>query len=435
MKKLAVSMLSACAVVLTAADVFDIKVESTSRSGVASAGEKVQIKFTPTLNGKPIPTGYILTGNVWHDGKKNEQKDIPAEKGFSTVLSLDKPGWAYARFSLKDAKNPKNRIVLSERNYRGTGILVEPEKLQPGRPEPADFDEFWNKCKAELAAVPMQVLEKKKIPVLKGAEKFAETFDMKISCAGKRPVSGYLSVPLNKKRKYPVVLHVDGAGVRSAHQLPTGQVINFVINAHGIENGQPKSFYTALTKGELKHYTTIGRNNRDTVYFKNMFLRVLRALEYLKSMPEWNGKDVIVTGSSQGGAQTLFAAAMDKDVTLACATVPAMVDFGGCLAVPQRRSGWPQPYAADKKTKELAPVWDYFDMANFGRRIKCPIYLSAGLIDATCPPSGVYAMYNVIPSAKKNIELHRDMGHYGRNLKGGEAQRTSIRNAAKKAAK
>ena len=42
---------------------------------------------------------------------------------------------------------------------------------------------------------------------------------------------------------------------------------------------------------------------------------------------------------------------------------------------------------------------------------------------------------NVIPSSKKHIELHRDMGHYGRNLKGGEAQRTAIRNAAKKAAK
>ena len=158
MKKLAVSMLSACAVVLSAADVFDIKIESSSRSGVAAAGEKVQVKFTPTLNGKPIPAGYIMTGNIWHDGKKIEQKDIPAEKGFSTVLSLDKPGWAYARFSLKDAKNPKNRIVLSERNYRGTGILVEPEKLQPGRPEPADFDEFWENAFKERDLLEKEIL-------------------------------------------------------------------------------------------------------------------------------------------------------------------------------------------------------------------------------------------------------------------------------------
>jgi cephalosporin-C deacetylase len=71
-------------------------------------------------------------------------------------------------------------------------------------------------------------------------------------------------------------------------------------------------------------------------------------------------------------------------------------------------------------------------MMNFGRRIKCPIYISVGLIDGTCPPNGIYAMYNLIPSKDKHIELHRDMGHYGRNLKGGAAISRAVQAAAKK---
>ena len=432
MKKFSLFLLSACTALLSGADVFDIKVESTSRTGLAAPGEKVTVKLTPTLNGKPIPAGYTLTGKIWQDGGIEKKVNVPAEKGFTTVLSSDKPGWAFVRTSLLNAKNPKKKIVLSGRNYRGSGILVVPEKLVPARPEPADFDKFWDSCKAELAKVPLKVLEKKQIPVRKGAEKYAVTYDMKISCAGKRPVSGYLSVPLDKSRKYPVILGVDGAGVFTSWQLPAPNAIRFNINAHGILNGQPKKYYADLSKGELRGYMRIGSAKRETMYFKYMFLRVLRALEFLKTMPEWNGKDIIVTGSSQGGAQTLFAAAMDKDVTLASATVPAMVDFAGTLAANKRLSGWPQPYTALKKDAAKPAVWDYFDMMNFGRRIKCPIYISVGLIDGTCPPNGIYAMYNLIPSKDKHIELHRDMGHYGRNLKGGAAISRAVQAAAKK---
>ena len=429
MKKTAILFLSAVAAAGFCADVFDVKVESTSPDGFARPGEKVTVKLTPTLNGKAIPPGYKLTGQTWHDGGKKVVQTIPAEQGFTTVLSLDKPGWAYTRFSLQDAKNPENKIILSSRNYRGSGILVEPGKIRSNRPEPADFDDFWRANKAELAKVPMKVLEKKQIPVRKGAEKYAVTYDMKIACAGPRPVSGYLSVPLNKKRKYPVILGVDGAGVFSSYQLPLPNAIRFNINAHGILNGQPPEYYTNLSKDELKNYAAIGRDKKETVYFKYMFLRVLRALEYLKSMPEWNGRDIIVTGSSQGGAQTLFAAAMDKDVTLASATVPAMVDFAGTLDSPKRISGWPRPYTDTQKNTIRPAVWDYFDMMNFGRRIKCSIYVSVGLIDTTCPPNGIFAMYTQIPSKDKHIEVHRDMGHYGRNDKGSAAISKVIRQA------
>ena len=52
----------------------------------------------------------------------------------------------------------------------------------------------------------------------------------------------------------------------------------------------------------------------------------MRSLDYVKSLPEWNGKVLIVKGGSQGGAQSIVAAALDNNVTMMIAEVPAMCD-------------------------------------------------------------------------------------------------------------
>ena len=44
-------------------------------------------------------------------------------------------------------------------------------------------------------------------------------------------------------------------------------------------------------------------------------MRVLRALEYLKTRPEWDGKNLGVNGGSQGALQATWGAALDPDVT------------------------------------------------------------------------------------------------------------------------
>ena len=421
------------AAVLCAAD-FEIKVESSSKTGIVRAGERVQVKAAAFLDGSPIPPGFKLTVTHWKYGSLR-QETVPAEQGYAAPLSLEKPGWTCVTFLLRDPKNKNARIVLKDKRTttRGTGIILEPEKITFARPEPADFDAFWAACKAELAKTPLTVLEKNPVPFSSAADKTFFCYDMKLACAGPKPVSGYLSVPKDKSRKYPVVLCVDGAGVRSSYKSAYPNAVTFSINAHGILNGQPAEYYSKLYKTVLNGYFRSGADSRDTIYFKYMFLRVLRALEYLKSLLEWNGRDVIVRGSSQGGAQTLFAAAMDKDVTLAVTYVPAMCDFSGCLASPRRHSGWPRPYRADEKEAAKWTAWDYYDCVNFARRIHCPIYVSTGLIDTTCSPTSVCCMYNQLASKDKHIEFHRDMGHYARNDAGQATFAEALRKAAKKA--
>ena len=407
--------------VLSAAE-FEIRLESSSKTGWVKPGEKVQVKAAAFLDGKPLPEGYVMRVALWKDGASSKNLTIPAEKGYAAELSLDKPGWSSVTFALRDPKKNNERILLKKKQAAvGTGIILAPDRLRPVRPEPADFDAFWDANKKELAGVPLKVLEQKEVPLPGKIGKLVACYDVKLACAGPKPASGYLCVPRKAGGKYPVILGVDGAGVRDSWKSPNPDAVTFGINAHGILNGQPPEYYKKLAAGELRGYPGFGADAREKIYFKYMFLRVLRALEYVKSLPEWNGRDIIVRGSSQGGAQTLFAAAMDKDVTLAVASVPAMCDFAGCLASPVRQSGWPRPYRRTEKDSPKPVAWDYYDGVNFARRITCPVYISTGFMDMTCVPTSVFCMFDQLASKEKHMETHRDMGHSGRNDAGNAA--------------
>jgi cephalosporin-C deacetylase-like acetyl esterase len=297
--------------------------------------------------------------------------------------------------------------------------MVEPEKLAPTMDEPADFDEFWNGVKAELAKTPVKVLDKKTIKHAK-----LQIYDIKVACNGDKPVSGYLAMPKNAKPKScPAYVSFHGAGVGSAyiaHSLAASGVITFDINAHGIENGNPRAFYDKLKneyylpKGKAG-YPHWGKEDRNSFYFKGMFMRVMRALEYVKSLPEWNGKHLIVSGSSQGGAQVLVACAMDKDISLARCEVPAMCDH--FAEASGRQPGWPRLLSHKLPTEKpepekVAKCASYFDGVYFAKRIKCPIYLYTGFIDVVCAPTSVYAAYNNIPAETfKSIYTVPTAGH------------------------
>ena len=38
---------------------------------------------------------------------------------------------------------------------------------------------------------------------------------------------------------------------------------------------------------------------------------------------------------------------------------------------------------------------------NFATRVRCPGIVTVGFIDATCPPTSVYAAYNTLPGPKQ----------------------------------
>ena len=251
----------------------------------------------------------------------------------------------------------------------------------------------------------------------------------------KVPVSGYLSIPVGAKPKsLPAVISFHGAGVASAGKPLRNNAISFDVNAHGILNGQPQEYYNHLYANELRAYFHRNKNDREKFYFRNMYLRVLRALDYVKTLPEWDGKNLIVVGSSQGGAQALVAAALDPQVSLCLSGVPAMSDHSGNLL--GRQSGWPRLFAAkngkpvDVKTAEASK---YYDNVNFAKYIKAPVYMTVGMIDNTCVPTSVYAVFNNLPAAtEKHMTIFPTEGHVGKNPAGYKAINKVVRSKAGK---
>jgi cephalosporin-C deacetylase-like acetyl esterase len=396
-------------------------------------GEKMVFTLTPQDIAGDLPEGkYFLSWKRSGDDGVCEEGKIPLTKDpFVYETRIDKPGFVrllarvvdqngkrYLKKYTGDTTTPEGQQARNrfERQNKGVffdgGAGAETEKLVT-HPEPADFDAFWAKQYARLDRVPM----KEELIEIPCANKAARLYAVRVDCAGLRPVTGYLSVPkaVEKGKTFPARLQTHGySGDRCVHESPKGvrdNEIVFNINAHGlklVEFGATDADMKALRWEIRSHgytYAFDPKQNADpeVAYFNGMVLRVKRALQYLKTVKGWNGKDLIASGGSQGGLQTIWAAGCGEGVTLAESGITWCCDLytSGQLrrdpALKLAGDGWYIPWTE---------AMGYFDAANFAKRIpvSCHTFITrAGLGDYCCPPTGLAKMWNNIPGNKKII--------------------------------
>ena len=361
---------------------------TTNKPGaIYKPGEKMIFRIQLQKDGKPV-VGKKLVWKREGDDKKTVSGEL--ESGIKPVevsTSIGQAGFVRLRITAYDKKSNKKIAKFDG------GAGASPNKLR-GLTEPTDFDKFWNAQKRRLKKVPLKY---KMTPITAKNPKLSG-FDVKIDCAGGKPVSGYFFKPKNAVAKsLPAIITFRAYGVSGARhdeKFASKGMLSFDINAHGIANGQSKEFYKKLSRGELKNYGLTKNRNREKSYFLGMLLRVIRALDFIKAQPEWDGKNLIVSGGSQAGFQALAAAGLDKDVSLCCVSKPWLCDLGGIRL--GRLKGWRPGY-----TKAL----DYFDPANHAKRIKCQTIIDIGLGDYVCTPSAVSVMFNNIKAPKKLIYI------------------------------
>ena len=366
-------------------------------------GEKMTFELKPVGAEKITNAAFFVQWTRTGDDGKVEKGlgPVSATQPLVFTTSLEKPGFVRIYAEIADADGKPYRRSNDWPIFFDGGAGVEPEKLQ-SVPEPADFDAFWTKQKARLVAMPMTV-RRKELPSQQG-----RVYAVEISCPSVRPVTGYLQVPADASptNRYPCRLDLHGYGYYPNPKAPTGawhkDALVLSINAHGLrlpEFGADAAYYKALEWEIKSNGHTYGfdpKQNADpeTAYFNGMALRVMRALQYLKSLPEWNGKDLIASGGSQGGLQAIWAAALDPDVTRAESTITWCCDMGG-TELGRNRGGW---YV------RWVPALGYYDPVNMARRIPktcLTVIPRAGLGDYVCPPSGLAVLYNNIPGPKK----------------------------------
>lgn len=356
-------------------------------------GEPVTFTLALEVDGKPAESGDVQW-TLTQDGVDPKRSGTARLTGGKATVTgtLEAPGFLQCRATWQEGETKLTALA---------GAGLDPTQIKPSQPAPEDFVAFWTAKKKELAAIPVNA----RLTPVKSPRDGVETFDVQADSVG-QGISAYFARPAGAKPKsLPIILTVHGAGVNSS-QLGGAAgwakegALAMDMNAHGLPNGKPKEFYDALAAGELKEYRRAGSNSRETIYFLGMFLRLVRALDVLTAQPEWDGRTVVVYGSSQGGAQAIAAAGLDARVTFFVAGVPAMCDHTGSLV--GRIAGWPKFIGAgDKAAPEVVTAVRYFDSVNFASLAKAPGFFTVGFIDTTCPPTTVYAAYNALGTEKE----------------------------------
>lgn len=279
------------------------------------------------------------------------------------------------------------------------------DKIVPYTKNPADFDAFWNAQKEELAKFPLTYT---KTPAHEYDTDKADCYLVKLDVNKQHQcIYAYLFIPKGKKN-CPVVLCPPGAGVKTIKEplrhryYADNGCIRMEMEIHGLDprmsDEQFKEISNALNTGANGYFAN-GIDNKDNYYMKHVYLGLVRAIDFLTSLPEWDGKNVVLQGGSQGGALSIVAAALDKRVTLCVANHPALADMAA-YAEKGRTGGYPHLHRMGMLSEQNQKTLQYYDVVNFARRVTCPVRMTWGYNDSTCPPTTSYAVWNVLKCEK-----------------------------------
>lgn len=326
---------------------------------------------------------------------------LKAGKAIINAGTAKEPGFRDVRMNLK-----LNGVVYEHHIKIGFSA----DRIVPYTQEPTDFKAWWEKSIAENKKLPLKYTRELYRPYC------TETTDcylvrLEVS-ACHQAFYGFLCCPKNmKKGMHPVVLNPPGAGIK-ANRDPLNKsyytengCIRFVVEIHGINPTFPEEVYEDIRgafDGPIKGYLYQGLDNREHYYMKHVYLGLVRCIDFLTSLPEWDGKNLIVQGGSQGGGLAIVAAGLDQRITQCVVNHPALTDMargvdGGVGGFPHF-SGKDQMFTAANIT-----TMSYFDAINFARYVRANTFMTWGYNDNTCPPTTSYALWNTLKCEKEKL--------------------------------
>lgn len=367
-------------------------------------GENAKVEVSFCKYG--IPRDGELKYSIGNDMLQPDKHGSVKLKNGRAVINMGTkktPGFRDMKLSVSlDGKTYEHHIKV--------GFSVD--KIKPYTQEPQDFRSFWQKNVEELKQVPMSYTK----------ELYKDYCTDKIDCYLVKlqidkmghSMYGFLFYPKNAQPgKHPVVLCPPGAGIktikdpmRNKYYAENG-FVRFEVEIHGLD---PR--ISSETFGEISRafndrnggYLANGLENKDIYYMKHVYVGLVRCIDFLTSLPEWDGKNVAVQGGSQGGALSIIAAGLDSRVTQCVANHPALSDMAG-YAAKGGTGGYPhfcrQPQILSNK--DCLNTLAYFDVVNFARYVKAPTYLTWGYNDVTCPPTTSYAVWNTLKCTKESL--------------------------------
>lgn len=366
------------------------------------AGEKARVEVQLYKYG--IPQDATVNYEIADDMLAADRKGEVVMKHGRAVIDMgtrNTPGFRDLRLSA---------VVDGKKYVHHVKVGFSVDEIRPFTREPADFMDFWNRNIEDMRAVPLSYTKEK-------AEEYCTD---KIDCyllkirlnKQNQSVYAYLFYPKNaQKGSCPVVLCPPGAGIKTIKEplrhkyYAENGFIRMEMEIHGLDPRLPKETFDDITKafnGRENGYLYNGLQDPDRYYMKRVYLSLIRCLDLLTAFPEWDGRNLIVQGGSQGGALAIVAAGLDRRVTQCIVNHPALSDMAAYSA--GRTGGYPHFNKVDGMfTDRNMRTMAYYDVVNFARHVTADVYMTWGYNDNTCPPTTSYAVWNTFTCPKEAL--------------------------------
>ena len=375
-----------------------------------SVGEKAAVTISVLAEDNSAVKSGALSVRLTNDGRDQIGEpysfDLAQENPVSISVGLDFPGFLQIQSTAKstDGKTSKSQLA---------GVAFDPEKIEPGLPEPEDFDEFWAKGKAEVRALPLD-LKQTKIDSLSNDSR--DVYSVSFATVNAQRVYGYLSVPQKGEAPYPTLVNVPGAGPGVGPEAWLADQGFVVLNMNvfpyecPLDGKERTKIYDEYNDKLGMRYCYLNGADREKYFFRPAYLGIDRAIEWLAGQDYVDSNRMGYYGTSQGGASALILGGLSDRFCAILSSVPALCDHSGLLK--HRSPGWPRIVDFYKGDAQVLEASRYLDGVNFARKIKnATIEVTVGFIDVTCSPSSVYAAFNVLPTDKKTILHETQLGH------------------------
>jgi cephalosporin-C deacetylase-like acetyl esterase len=372
-------------------------------NGVFPFGSPMELTCNITNNALEDLTGSLVCSVRDETGaetlmEQSRELSVVRGTGVSEVFEFKavNPGLYDVSFMYKGGG--KSRSV---RMYLGYGL----DRIDRPSTAEKDFKAFWDKARADLAAVPPEftVTEKPEM-----AANGVKVYLVEMKSLGGVRVRGWYTVP-SGPGPFPAILSVPGhsSAMYPVTWLPDFAVLALNIRGHGNSRDDVNPGFPG--------YLISGLSNENTYIYRGAYMDCVRAVDFLMTRPEVDKKRIAVEGGSQGGALSFAEAALDPRIALCAPDVPFLSDFKTYFKI----TGWPgfefKNWAAAHPAigeDGMYKVLSYFDIMNLAPWIRCPVFMSSGLQDRTCPPTMNFAAFNKV-TTKKDWRVYPYGGHEG----------------------
>ena len=278
--------------------------------------------------------------------------------------------------------------------------VAELVRYQGSATEPTDFDKFWHRTLAEARLFPTTL---HRAPVNAGLA-MIDVEDVEFAGWGGHPIKAWMKTPRGSTGRLPTV--IEYIGYNGGRGLPTEKLFwpaagfaHLVVDSRA----QGAGWSTGDTTDPVGSGPSVGGNatrgilDIEGYYYRRLITDAVRAVDAARRHPAVDPARILLAGHSQGGGVALIAASLTSGPLGVIAREPFLCDLGRGIA-----SSDESPFSEIARYLRVHPdhedavlrTLSYVDVLNHAVRGAIPAWISVGLMDPICPPSGIYAAHH-----------------------------------------